>query len=469
MYTSEGRRSMPVRVSGGVEFVALDRLAEWFGLTVTADPLIEGLTIAARDQRITLIPDQSFVSVGGRVESLSAPVQRDRSGYHVPIDFLTRALARALGQRFEIRRDSRIVVVGAVRVPRISVRFERAGAGGRLAIAIDPATPHRVSREGSRLTIQFDAAALDVERARIGDDDFIAGPRVTDATLAFELGPAVASFRTDSAPDDTGVTIDLLPPAPVEPPAPAAPAPLGPPPVVDLATPGVLRTVVIDPGHGGGDAGARGPGGSLEKDLTLQVAGRLKAAIENRLGLRVLLTREGDVDVPADRRSAIANNNKADLFISLHANGAPAATPAGAQVATLGLEAYRDRAGSAAGPGVALPVIGGGLRVIDTVPWDLAQLPFADRSTAVGGVLVRHLAAHDVPLGEPATLAMPLRVLVGAHMPAVLLEMGYLTNPDDERALAGPERSGAIVEALVDMIGEIRRRAPAGRPGRIVR
>ena len=89
---------------------------------------------------------------------------------------------------------------------------------------------------------------------------------------------------------------------------------------------------MIDPGHGGDDVGARGEGGTVEKDLTLAVARRVKAAIEARLGLRVLLTREDDRNVPLDQRIALANNNKADLFISLHANASLVPTASGASI-----------------------------------------------------------------------------------------------------------------------------------------
>src|SRR5512135_548743 len=83
-----------------------------------------------------------------------------------------------------------------------------------------------------------------------------------------------------------------------------------------------IKTVVIDPGHGGIELGAKGKFGSLEKDVTLAVALKLKAMIERNMAFQVFLTRETDVDVPVENRSALANNHKADLFISIHTNGA---------------------------------------------------------------------------------------------------------------------------------------------------
>ena len=111
----------------------------------------------------------------------------------------------------------------------------------------------------------------------------------------------------------------------------ALPPPL-PLPVFGAAARPSIRTIVIDPGHGGDDTGVKGPGGTLEKDVALDVARRVKSAIETRLGIRVLLTREERQPVDADGRAAIANNNKADLYISLHANGSPRPETRGATI-----------------------------------------------------------------------------------------------------------------------------------------
>ena len=157
-----------------------------------------------------------------------------------------------------------------------------------------------------------------------------------------------------------------------------------------------MRTVVIDPGHGGDDAGAKGPNGTLEKDVTLQLARRLKAAIESRVGLRVLLTRDADENVPVDRRTALANNNKADVLFSLHANASVRPALHGAQVLSLSLDDYKSRARELI-PGTPVPVAGGGTRLVGAVPWDLAQIPHAGQSASLAAIVERHLAERHVP------------------------------------------------------------------------
>lgn len=234
---------------------------------------------------------------------------------------------------------------------------------------------------------------------------------------------------------------------------------------MDFAGTGSLRTIVIDPGHGGDDAGVKGAKGTVEKDYVLQLARRLKGTIEGRLGLRVLLTRDADENVPVDRRIALANNNKADLFISLHANGSVRSALQGAQVISLRAQDYQKVPGAPTGPPeLPVPVLGGGTRNIDVVPWDLAQMPFANQSATVSAILVKALTDKGVPMAPKPSAQMPMRVLVGTNMPAVLVEVGFLTSAADEPALARPDRSGAIVEALMTMISAVRSGVPAKLP-----
>ena len=172
------------------------------------------------------------------------------------------------------------------------------------------------------------------------------------------------------------------------------------------------------------------------------------------MGLRVLLTRDADENVPLDKRSAFANNNKADLFVSLHANAALAPTVRGAQIYTLSLDEYKTR-GQAISRGIPVPVVGGGSRSIDVVPWELAQLSFVDRSATFGAILVRNFSSRSIPLNAQPAVQAPLRLLVGANMPAALVEMGFLSNADDEKGLVGAV-PGAIVEAIVAAVSELR-------------
>ena len=456
----EGRRPLPARTFNGQEMFALDDLARLFELTVKEDALAGGLTISVRGQTIVLSSGQGLASIGGRLISLPAPPARDGRSWFVPVDFVSRALAPVLGTPLELRKPSRLILLGGIRIPRVAGRIEPLGSLARLTLEIAPATPHTIVQEGSRLLIRFEADALDAALPAAPPSELIQSvrPAESPSVIAVDLGPRFGSFRATDLPPDRGIgrlVIDIMAPADPQQP-PATPPPPDTSPILDLAPPDSFRTVVIDPGHGGSEQGARGRDGVLEKDLTLSVARRLKASLEARLGVRVILTRDGDQNVGLEQRAAIANNNKADLFLSLHANASVRPVASGAEIFYLSLDEYGDRAKQIArGGSETLPVVGGGIRDIELIPWEMAQARYINASAAFAAAI--ELAFRDrVRVSARAIQQAPLRVLVGANMPAVLLEMGFLTNPEQERQLASDGFQGTIVQALVDAVAQFR-------------
>jgi len=309
------------------------------------------------------------------------------------------------------------------------------------------------------VTVRFQADALDLTPIAQVPAEWLANVRADGPALYVELGTTVSNVRQADTQDAGRITLDLLSASPV---APVRPDPVAPAPAIDR--PGTMRTVVIDPGHGGADVGSRSASGLEEKQVTLAVAQRLKGMLESRFGLRVTLTRDSDTDVAIDRRAALANNNKADLFISLHANGSPIPAMRGWQVQSLDPGEYGTGGGAQLGGAdsdESVPVVGGGLRVIGTVPWRLAQIPHADRSSQLGGMLAARLSEAGLPPQAAPFLQAPLRVLVGANMPAILVEMGFLTNPADAELLGSSAFQGAVAEVLVSIISELRGGWPA--------
>jgi N-acetylmuramoyl-L-alanine amidase len=261
----------------------------------------------------------------------------------------------------------------------------------------------------------------------------------------------------------TRVTVDVPGVAPpnetaTAPPAalpPAAGTPAAAPPVFSTSRP-ALQTIVVDAGHGGDDVGARGARGAEEKTLTLEVARRLRALIEMRLGIRVVLTRQEDRAVTLDERAAIANNSKADLFISLHMNTSLANSVSGAEIYHARLDREGEDARRAAeDEGVALPVLGGTMRSIDVIQWDLAQARHVEASDVLAGILERDLRAQ-VAMSPRPRHAAPLRVLTGVNMPAALIEMGYLSNGDQERQAQTEAYQTAVAQAIYNSIVEFR-------------
>jgi len=471
--TRDARRPLAARTMNGQEMFALDDLARLFNLSVREDAAAGGLTIGAGNQTILLSTQQPLASIQGRMTSLPAAPARDGRTWFVPVDFVSRVLAPVSPTKIDLRKPSRLLLVGDVRMPRVAARVESLGTQSRVTLDVAPPTPHTVTQDGGRLVVRFDADALDAADLRANTTtDLVQNvrPGETPQTVVIDLGPRVATFRATDQPGAAGATrilIDLVPqtdaptptPTPTPTPVPVPPQP-DTPPLLDIPPAGGLRTIVIDPGHGGEDIGAKGAQGTLEKTITLSVARRLKAAIESRLGTRVLLTRDGDQAVGLDQRAALANNNKADLFISLHANASVRPSVGGAEVFYLGLEGYGEAARLAAQtPRDALPVLGGGTRDIEIIPWELAQARYIDQSGAFARAIEGTLRER-VPMSARAIQQAPFRVLVGANMPAVLVELGFLTNPQQEQRLLADDHQNALAQALVEAI--VRYRGGAG-------
>jgi N-acetylmuramoyl-L-alanine amidase len=325
-------------------------------------------------------------------------------------------------------------------------------------IDISPASEVTTSQEGQRVLVRIGGDAVDarlpvpgaglVEQIREGDQ------ANTLAVLLRNAGAATASTTVTEA--GTRVAIDIQAPGastttPAAAPPPTTPAVPEAPPLVPIPRP-TLSLIVIDPGHGGEDGGATGAGGVREKDVTLDVARRIKTLIEARLGIRVLLTREDDRRISVDERASVANNNKADLFISLHANAAFTPSLSGAEVFYLQLDAEMEEARRAAqADSVNLPVLGGSTRVIDVVRWDMAQARHVDASR----VLAEHIEAElrsRVPVGPRPLQRAPLRVLVAANMPAVLVEMAYLSNEAQAKRAVSAEFQTAVAQSIYEAV-----------------
>ncbi|MBA3271392.1 MAG: N-acetylmuramoyl-L-alanine amidase [Acidobacteria bacterium] len=470
----EGARALATISLNNQEYVALDDVATTFGLTLVEDRLAGGVTATAGARTIIITPDQPVVSVAGRLVSLTAAPVRQGNRWLLPLDFLQRALGPALDTRMELRRAARLLVVGDVRVPRVTARVDANAGGTTVTVDTTPATPARVTLEGGRVQVVFDADALDFSSPAMPPQDFLQALQQGDTPTSLRLVPG-SKFgmhrATTTQPDASSsrLVIDMLPagtespaapvPAPAVPAAPADPLP----PSLPLPAAGV-RTIVIDAGHGGDELGARGPGGTLEKDVTLAVARRLRTMIEVRLGLRVFLTRDDDRTISLDERSAYANSQKADVFISLHANAAIRPAMKGAEVYYLSIDrADAEARRMAESTGTVLPSLGGGTRSVDLILWEIAQARYLEQSSALAGMVEQSLRARVAMSPRPVQQA-PFRVLVGANMPAVLVEIGYLSNAEQEQALGSGAYQDQVTQGLFDALVQFRARIERSQP-----
>lgn len=462
--TLDGARPIPTVVVGDTELVSVDDLAAIFNVRVREDALARAITVGYKGRTIVVSQDQALASIGGRLVSLPAAPARIGGRWHLPVEFIGRALAAIYDVPLELRKASRLVIRGRMRVPRVVVRHEGAGNQARLTLDVAPPTPHQVSQEGTRLLVRFDADLLDATLPTVASAGFVQGVAVEQTTVVASLGPRFASLKASdvsTGADTSRIVVDLFAADQTAAPGAAAPAP-APPEALPLPLPtSRVRTVVIDPGHGGEEDGAKGARGTLEKTLTLAVARRLKSALETRLGARVLMTRDDDRTLPLDERAAFANNNKADIFVSLHANASLRRAANGAEVFFLSLDRADEQARRVAeSEGVAMPVFGGGTREIDVILWEMAQTRHLAQSAELATAIEGQLRA-SVPMSLRPIQQAPFRVLVGANMPAVLVELGYITNAEQESALASAPFQTRLAQAITEAVARFLATAPA--------
>lgn len=400
----------------------------------------------------------------GEPEIELPPVELPPRHLYVPVDALARAYPEEQGYRFDFDRR-----LGRLEVSRIGER--------RLAVEVD-----RVHDLGATtLVVTFSG------RPRYRVDDYRGGVRLRLLSGVMEPRPRVRlndPLVRWLEVRERSIDIGLAPRA-----AASEPYILGRPPRVQLvlditrdrigSTPRALSRreeetgefrIVLDPGHGGADTGVSSPWGMTEKNLVLDFARELRSHLATSVGARVVLTRTEDSDVTLENRTAVANQRRADLFLSLHvspdsawASGdgfqtyvldpPPALLEAGARMEPVEdsewgepveedvlaeLAELGEEAGDEEGIRVAVPAL---------QLWERVQ----DGQIEQSGLLARLIQSHvSDALGQPnrRVRRAPLRVLTGAAMPAVLIELGSLGRDDEDTPLLDESYRQELIEAI---------------------
>jgi N-acetylmuramoyl-L-alanine amidase len=210
-----------------------------------------------------------------------------------------------------------------------------------------------------------------------------------------------------------------------------------------------IGKIVVDAGHGGHDTGTIGPNGLEEKDLVLDVALKLGKLLEDKLGAEVVYTRDDDTFIPLETRTAIANKEQADLFISIHANSSSDASARGVETYYLNFTSSPD----------ALEVAARENAVSDQSIHELQDLvkkialkekigESREFAADVQRSLYSGLSAKSPGLRNRGVKKAPFVVLIGANMPSILAEIAFVSNPDDARKLKTNDYRQRIAESL---------------------
>ncbi len=489
-----GPGSIPISEFGGVEMIPIRGIASFVGATVRPASERGAVTMSANGKIARVSDGRNFVPVEGRLVLLQSPARLVGDEWFVPLDFVTKVLPALSSEAVLFRESERMLVLGSS-FPRIRIRTRHDPTFTRVAIESDRpvSMTHSVDEDAIRVRIDTPFLSTSFREEEIRDDVV---ERITlerdepGYVVTVYLGERFGELKTDARhPRDTlvldlvrsrvptravrtvdevewdlskeqyenegeaGEAIEKSPDGEPGEDDEDAPNPDAEeifrnegthylpdaPPVLPPATvgPEQLRIVTLDAGHGGAETGAEGEGGAVEKDVVLSIARRFRGMLQERLGVRVILTRDGDRNLSLDERAAIANSNKSNLFLSIHADASPRRNARGSSVYFL------SHTSAPANPSSS----GGG--DLDFIFWNMAQTAHLKQSSRLAEILQDELqAVTGTERVNRGIKQNSFRVLKGATMPAVLVEVGFISNPDEERLLVSPAYQDKLAEAL---------------------
>jgi N-acetylmuramoyl-L-alanine amidase len=396
--------------------------------------------VALGDHRIQFTPDHKMVLVNGELlDTRDAPVSSP-GGVAATTNFIDRALLAPMGFRLEPIPGGFRIATGARFAEPVTVLPAAAdfATTTTLVLTLERAVEAtaETSPEGG-VVVHFEDSSPRVDLNVRLRSRRILSLHSSGQDLLVETDRQTGLLSWHNLDDPPRVILELgrVLPTPV-------PAPVrvversGPPPIV------------IDPGHGGDDTGAIAGNGLTERDLTLAVAKHLAAELRAR-GHAVRLSRNGSEGRALSDRTALANRLEAKLFVSLHANASTFSSVKGAETYYMSLD---DQASDEAAAATAqLENRAGGARSdqsdLDLILWDLAQAAVLNDSADLAIAVQTRLNAL-LGLRDRGVKQAPFVVLTGATMPAILVEVGFLSNTSEAKRLSEPEHQEALAQAI---------------------
>jgi len=435
--------------------VALVPLVDRLGGSLATGAFGTSFTLAVGDAEFVVADGSPAVTRGTEILPLSQPARVVLGVLYVPIDLVPRVWGALAGVTASWDGAAKRLSAARPAARELAVEISAVHSQGVSTVVLRfPAAPRvRVERHESAFEVIAVGDRFVPAPSRRFDDPLLRFAAVTADRITLVVADGVAGehYRLGS-PDR--VVFDLYQPGQTA----AAVPPREP-------SPRGLRTVVIDPGHGGAETGAIGPAGTMEKELTLAISRALAERLSSELGVRVALTRTDDVDLGLVERSAFANQNKADLFLSVHLNSTARGDARGAETYFLSLQASDQRAADAAAienlVGEAAAAPGSDEFDVQLMLWDLAQSAHLAASQRLANLIQEELN-RSLELADRGVKQAPFRVLMGAAMPAVLVELGFVSSPAEEERLRDPAYRAGLVDTLVRAVARFKREFDAG-------
>lgn len=443
--TPAGDNPFTYVVQSGHTYVAAAEVMSGLGGSITPDAnghkVTLGTTVAAfaSDSRFGVVRDDL-------IEMPVPPIAIEGKPY-VPWQFFQGFLAAAASMDVTWDPNAHLLLVRPMQRDAIAIQPSVVNLEGitKVVLTLSGPAEYSILKEPQAYVIRFRSPLRPPFTEQGYEDPYISKLAFAGNELRLQLTAPDVQADAYQLENPPRIVLDLRKGTPAAPGVPGAlPAPKTP-----QELPGI-RTIVLDPGHGGKEVGAVGANGLMEKDLTLAICRKLADALAAKTGARVVLTRDDDALVSLDQRTAIANQYKADLFLSVHLNAAVVKDAKGSETYYLSLEASDElarraaetenassSAASAADPASDLKLI----------LWDLAQQAYIDESARFAVAIQEEMNAATGVVNRGVKQA-PFKVLVGATMPAALVEIGFISNAEEEARLQTAEFQTTVVDAI---------------------
>jgi N-acetylmuramoyl-L-alanine amidase len=450
---------LPTVTHEGHDYVELARAADVLKARLEVTPGSTQAVLRPAGHVITVTRNWSRIVVDGAPVVLEAPVRVRQGVWLVPETFLARVMPHVQPVVAASPTTTAPTIARAATAPAPvsleEMRFRSYPSFTRIVLETSgPLTARVESSAGKEARVRLLGLTADARSEEIGDG-FIQAARLeragADAILRVVFEGTAGEVKASALADPPRLVLDFLRPAET------APSPER----REAATP--LRVIVLDAGHGGHDAGAVGPGGLQEKDLVLDVTRRVARLVEDRLNVKVRLSRDGDHFVPLRDRTSFANKERADLFVSIHANAHRETASAGVETYFLSSEATDSTARQVAALENSVvqlektPSRGGRLDAVKAILWDLAQSEFQLESSRLAEV-VQDSMTESLRIPNRGVKQAGFYVLGGAAMPAILIEIGFVTNPKEERRLKESKYRDEIARAILAGLTEYKKK-----------
>ncbi len=428
----------------GIDFVYLKETVKLFRLDLEWDAITKKVTLTSGPDQVIFFVGSSQIMVNDRIKKITQSSRFSNGAILLPIDFLSEILDGILKARIDWDPKTRILKV----------------SGGRLNVR---GVRHSSYLDSTRIVIDLLRPLSYKARKKLPDQVIIDvyGGECNPGELSLEINDdRVKNMQAFQLPNATQIVVRLIQDLPYKDFTLKNPNRI----VLDINPPTKahykITTIVIDPGHGGKDPGAIGRGGTREKDVVLTIAKELKRLLSERLGIRVVLTRTGDYFVPLRERTARANNERADLFISIHANAALGRARGGGFETYFHSLALTEEAKAVARRENAVIRLEKGSRramsQAEFILWDMAHNTYLNESSELA-ILAQEGLDKKLKIRNRKVDQAHFYVLSGADMPSILVEVAFISNPREENMLRNPDFQKRVAEGLYNAIALYKR------------